>query len=83
MKKIQVDKSNKEVKLVVDTSFYGRAAVLEASKEFTQVCWVFVDGDIEDELFVTLKPKTNDINLDTLGHEFYNYMLGVIQNARS
>jgi len=83
MKKIKIDKHNNEVKLIVDTRFYGRAAVLEASKDFTQSCWVFVDGDIDDELFVSLKPKSGSINLDTLGQEFYNYMLGIMQNARS
>ena len=82
MKRISVDKDKKEVSLTVDTRFYGRAAVLEASKDFTESCWVAVDGDIDDELFVTIKPKSDEIDLDSLGYEFYNYLLGVIQNAR-
>jgi hypothetical protein len=81
MNNTDIDRKNKEVKLVVDTRFYGYGAVLQTAKDYTESCWVLVDGDKNDKLLVTLKPKTNDIELETLGFEFFNYMLGLIQNA--
>lgn len=83
MSDIQIDKKNNTVKLIVDTRFYGYGAVLNAAKAYTESCWVYVDGDIEDKLLVTLKPKTNEIKLETLGYEFYNFMLGLMQDAYS
>lgn len=83
MSDIQVDKKNNVVKLIVDTRFYGCGAVLSAAKAYTDSCWVYVDGDTEDKLLVTLKPKTDEIKLETLGYEFYNFMLGLMQNAYS
>jgi hypothetical protein len=81
MNNIEIDKKNKEVKLLVDTRFYGYGAVFQAAKDYLDSCWVLIDGDKENILLVTIKPKTEDIGLETVGFEFYNYMLGLIQNA--
>ncbi len=80
---MEIDKKNKIVKMIVDTRFYGHGAVLSAAKEYTDVCWMFVDGDPDDKLLVTIKPKTDDIELETVGYEFYNYVLGLMQDAYS
>lgn len=79
MNSISVDKG--VVRLLVDTRYYGFGAVLTASKAYLDSCWVFVDGDVEDTVLVTLKPKEKEIDIDTLGYEFFNFMLGTIQNA--
>ena len=81
MTNIDIDKPNNEVKLIIDTKFYGIDAVLESAKEYSEVCWVMVDGNVDDKLLVTLKPKLKEIKLDSLGYEFFNYVLGLIQNA--
>ena len=83
MSDIKVDKKENLVRLIVDTKFYGASAVIIAGKEYTESCWVYIDGDANDKLLVTLKPKNKDIDLNTLGYEFYNYMLGLIQDACS
>ncbi|MBD3202662.1 hypothetical protein GF327_00045 [Candidatus Woesearchaeota archaeon] len=81
MNSLKLDKENQEVKLIIDTKFYGYQSILHASKDFTENCWVFMDGDTSDKILVTLKPKNKDIDLNTLGYEFYNYTLGLMQNA--
>ncbi len=69
------------VRILVDTRYYGFGAVLTAAKAYLDSCWVFVDGDLEDQVLVTLKPKDKKIDVDLLGFEFFNFMLGTIQNA--
>lgn len=83
MSNLQVDKKNNMVRLTVDTRFYGASAVMMAGKEYTDSCWVFIDGDVNDKLLVTLKSKDKSIDVNTLGYEFYNYMLSLIQDASS
>ncbi|MBS1266521.1 MAG: hypothetical protein MAG795_00488 [Candidatus Woesearchaeota archaeon] len=79
MDNISVEKG--EVRLLVDTRYYGFGAVLTAAKAYLDSCWVYVDGDAADIVLVTLKPKEKEIDVDTLGFEFFNFMLGTIQNA--
>ena len=81
MNQVNINKKEGEVKLIVDTKFYGSGAIMQAAKEFGESCWVLVDGDKDDKMLVSLKPKLKDIELDTLGYEFYNYMLGLVQDA--
>jgi hypothetical protein len=81
MNRIDIDKKNQEVKLILDTKFYGFQSILHASKDFTENCWVYMDGDKNDKILVTLKPKKESIDINKLGYEFYNYVLGLMQNA--
>ena len=81
MSKVSIDKKNNETKLIIDTQFYGYDSILTASKDFTESCWVFMDGDKEDKILVTLKPKSDDVEISSLGYEFFNYVLGLMQNA--
>ncbi|MBN2422226.1 HxsD-like protein [Candidatus Woesearchaeota archaeon] len=81
MNKLIIDKKKNEVKLNFDTRFYGFAAILAASKDFTESCWIFMDGDKNDQISVNLKPKSKEIDINNLGYDFYNYVLGLMQNA--
>jgi len=83
MSDIKTDKKENLVRLIVDTKFYGASAVIAAAKAYTESCWMYVDGDANDKLLVTMKPKSKEIDLNTLGYEFYNYILGLIQDACS
>ena len=40
-----------------------------------------VDGDVDDKLLVIIKPKSTEIDINTVAYEFYNYVLGLMQNA--
>jgi hypothetical protein len=81
MSDVLIDRDIGEVKIILDTKFYGYGSILQAGKDFSESCWVYVDGDIKDKMLVTIKPKTQDIRLDTVGYEFSNYVLGLMQNA--
>ena len=81
MANISIDRKNSEVKLILDTKFYGYQSILAASRDFTKECWVYMDGDSSDKILVTLKPKNSKIDVNTLGFEFSNYVLGLMQNA--
>jgi hypothetical protein len=81
MNDLTLDRKHNEVKLIINTKLYGYGAVMKAGKDYSDHCWVYVDGDINDKLLVTIKPKKTEINIDTLGNEFLNYVLGLMQNA--
>ncbi|MFH0874558.1 MAG: hypothetical protein V1859_01380 [archaeon] len=81
MGEVLIDKNTGEAKLILDTSFYGYGAILAAGKDYLKSCWVFIDGDLNDKILVTLKPKSEEVSLDYVGYEFANYVLGLMQNA--
>ncbi len=69
-----------EVRIIIDTHFYGYLAILQTVRVFTKKNWVFLDGDPFDKVIVSLKPKKGIVNKE-LGYAFHNYMLGVINSA--
>jgi hypothetical protein len=79
MEKIIIDKENGKVILNFDTRFYPLKKIILAAQCFTDSCWVFVDGDAKDTIMATLKPKSKDIDISTIGYEFYNYVLGLMK----
>lgn len=81
MSNVQIDEKNEQVRIIIDTKFYGANAVVMAAKEYTESCWIYLDGDLDDKILVTIKPKSKDIDLKTIGYEFYNYVLSLIQDA--
>lgn len=81
MNNISVEDDKKEIKIVLDTRIYGLGAIMEASKDYGETCWIYVDGDVNDKILVSIKPKVKEIDINTLGLEFCNYVLGIMQNA--
>lgn len=79
MEKIDVKKEEKQVLIKFDTRFYPSDCIFKAIQDFSDSCWTSVDSS-SDNVVVTLSPKSEEINLDTLGYEFYNYVLGIIKN---
>jgi len=76
-KNIEVDEKNNFVKVKINTKIYPAEVVLKSVQSFEESCWVNVQGDPNKELVITLKPKSEDINVKTLGNEFYNFVLGM------
>ncbi len=77
--KINIDEKNKKVVIKFDTVFYPSGCVFKAVQDFSDSCWTSADGTLEN-LQVVLKPKSKNTSLDTLGYEFYNYVLSIIKN---
>ena len=78
---VVTDTQNKEVKVLVNPQFYSKDFVTEALYAYSKNCWVQMDNTANKKLLIRLKPKTANVPLDKLGFEFYNYMLGLMQNA--
>lgn len=75
MERIKIDQEKNEVVLTFNENFYNQRVIDQAVEDFQKVCEI-----TKDKNFITLKPKeTLDIN--TLGYEFYNYVLGLIKNS--
>jgi hypothetical protein len=83
MSSVHVDSANEEATILLDTRFYGYGSVLLTAQAFSEDCWIQLDGDTNDKLMVRIKPKSKDTDLHTVGFEFCNYALGLMQNART
>jgi len=82
MEKVIILKNKKEVLVKFNTMFYPSECVSNGAKDFYDSCWISTDNDSNNNLLVTLIPKSKEVNLDTLGYEFYNYVLSIIKNDR-
>lgn len=77
MNNIKIDKKGKKVEIVLNKNFYCLDVVKEGIADFKEVC----NSSISDEegIKISLKPKEK-VNIDTLGYEFSNYVLGLMKN---
>lgn len=81
-----IDHNKGEVRLAFNSEFYGRGAIEQAGKDFAEVCESAIGDENEGRIKVVLKqkemPDAPDMpDIDVLGYEFCNYVLGLIQNA--
>ena len=74
MERVKINKKKNEVVLSFNEKFYDKKFINQAVEDFKESCDIKKDKD-----FIFLKPKKG-IELDTLGYEFYNYVLGLIKN---
>lgn len=73
---IEIEKN--KIKIKLNKKFYDLNAVKESLKAFNKVC----SGDIKKNkeiIKITLKPKDKS-QTNILGHEFCNYVLGLMKN---
>lgn len=75
MKRIIIDERTSQVVLTFNQKFYPRELIEQSAIDFKDVCDSKFEGD---QLF--LKLKSNDVDLQNLGYEFYNYLFGLIWN---
>ncbi len=68
------------VTLKLNSGVYLKKAVLLASEAFGESCWVNLDMS-EGSYLVQLTPKEPGMELEPLGYEFFNYVLGIMQNV--
>ena len=86
MKNIEIDKIKKEVTLNINGQLYDHESILLASKQFSENFKVRMTEDKNHKIVLNLKPKEefiNDVNLNELGHEFFNYTLGLMQETNN
>lgn len=75
MEKIKINKEDNEIFLRFNDCFYDPYYIEEAINDFIEVC----DIEKKDNGYV-LKPK-NPSDIDIVGYEFYNYVLGLLKNS--
>lgn len=75
MERVKINKKKNEIILSFNESFYDKKFINQAMEAFKEVCDVKKDKE-----FIFLKPK-KEVDIDTLGYEFYNYVLGLIKNS--
>ena len=75
MKRVSVDKERNAAVLTFNEDLYPQELINKSISDFKEVC----DVKFEDKNLV-LKPKTKDVNIENLGYEFYNYLLGLIKS---
>lgn len=76
MKNVMVDKDKRLVKLSFNNKFYNQTFIDRAIQDFSKVC------DIKkEEGLICIQPKEEaGVDLETIGYEFYNYVLALIKN---
>lgn len=75
MGRVKVNKAKNEVILSFNEQFYDKKFIDKAIEDFKGICDIKKDKDL-----IRLKPKEK-IDIDTLGNEFFNYVLGLIKNG--
>lgn len=76
-----IRKEEKQILINFDTKLYPTECIVKAAQDFSESCWTGMGGN-PNKLQIVLMPKSKEVNLDTLGYEFYNYVLGIIKNER-
>lgn len=75
MERVEINKKKNEIVLSFNEIFYDKKFINQAIEDFKEAC------DIKkDKEFILLRPK-KEVNINTLGYEFYNYVLGLIKNS--
>ncbi len=77
---VSIDKNKKEVVVDVNTEFYDLDSIIEAAQEFTDSCWVYLDKETNGRVKIIINPKSKKIDINIVGYEFYNFVLGLMKN---
>lgn len=81
-KKVRVDKKKNQVTVIFDTKFYNSESVNLSVNDFKDCCFAKLKSE-RDKITVVLSPKSKEIDINTLGYEFYNYVLGKMRSNES
>lgn len=83
MNEFLVDQNKGEVRLAFNSEFYGKGAIEQAGKDFAEVCEAAIGDEKEGMIKVLLKQNelSDAPDIEIIGYEFCNYVLGLIQNA--
>jgi len=74
MEKVKINLENSEIRVNFNEKIYGKMFIEKAAEDFSLVCEV---KKSEDGLLLKTKDKED---LEILGYEFYNYVLGLVRN---
>lgn len=83
MSTVEVIKENSEVKFDVSSKLYSYNAIKQAAEDFSENFEIVLDGKEGEKISVSLKVKGGvDVSdVESVAYEFYNYVLGLMQNG--
>ncbi len=76
---IQINKEKNEICILLNKDFYNIEEIKSTLKDFKEVCKGEVKEKKENQIKIILKPNENSV-INSLGHEFCNYSLGLMKN---
>ena len=79
MSLITIGKDKKTVRIRINPVFYPREYIEEACKDFEALASIRMSTH-NGMVYLTLKPKKK-VDLNTLGFEFMNYILGLSKKS--
>ncbi|NOQ55680.1 MAG: hypothetical protein GQ477_02625 [Nanohaloarchaea archaeon] len=74
-KNISVDIKEGTVTFKINPNVYPMGVIFQAADVFIEKAYVYVDGDPEKEISVTLKPKDDKVNIKDYAGEFNNELV--------
>jgi hypothetical protein len=80
--RVRVDREKNQVTVVFDVKFYEPESVKSSVNDFMDCCFIELESG-DDYVTVVLSPKSREIEINTLGFEFYNYVLGKMRSNES
>lgn len=66
------------VKVNLNKDFYPKKAIIVASEAFSES--FFVNLNLNGNFYTVLLKSKEDVDLKNVGYEFFNYVLGIMQN---
>lgn len=72
---IEINKKENYVKISVNPKIYPLHIIYSAAYVFLDKAFVNIEGNPEEEIFVTLIPKQSNMNLEVLGRDFNNELI--------
>ncbi len=84
---LEIDKKGGYIIASVNPKIYPLEVIYSAAYIFLDRAYLLIDGNPEEEIFVQMKPKNKNENLEKLGNEFnnelLNYAVYVVQAVRN
>lgn len=80
MRHMEIDRKKNSVRIGLNLFFYPERHIQQAVENFSEVC----SGKIsysKNIAIIELKRKKSNVELETVGLDFCNYVLGLKQNA--
>lgn len=75
---IVVSEDKNEIQIVLKKEFYNGNTIREAISDFRDLCSSEIN-ESEEDVKILLKPNEKE-DLEDLGYEFSNYVLGLMKN---
>lgn len=76
--KIEVKKN--EIVIAINTLFYPKENIMNVVDRFNEFFWAQIEAQKDNFISLSLKPKKDGIDLDTVGYEFMNHLLADVKD---